>query len=296
MRAYWIDGVVANRCIFGAHDLARGPGHLRRDDTDHLAFRLYTSGRTVQALGDQAVVMEPGTISLVDRRHQMRGRTEAAGVLGVLIPRRSIDARFFDRTPAVLWSADSPQGRLLSSAATTFWAELRRASATDARSLAAGFTSLISGLLTTRPDAEQRTALDAATLGAMGQFIDRHLHDPTLGAAMLCRSFHCSRARLYRLFRPLEGVEKYIRDRRLQRCFDELTNPDGAQRRINAIAAAWGFHDPSHFHRLFKARFEMTPSDALALGRMPILEANAPPTPYAHSDEVARFHHWLRQL
>jgi AraC-like DNA-binding protein len=295
VEAYLLDGLVVHRSRFDRHELARGPRHLRGDDRDHLAFRLYRWGRTVQTVGDRPVVMGPGVISLVDRRHEMRGRSDAAEMLAMAISRRWLDTRVFDKTPVVVWSAASPQGRLLSAAASTLWAELPQAAAADAAVLAASFTGLINGLLTTRPDAEQRAALEKATLPAMQQFVERHLHDPELDPAMLCRAFHCSRARLYRLFKPLGGIERHVRVRRLQRCFDQLAQADGKLRRVNAVAATWGFYDPSHFHRLFKARYQMTPSDALALGRAPRDEPGGP-SPHVPSAQLERLHGWFRQL
>jgi AraC-like DNA-binding protein len=269
VESYLLDDVVMNRCTVGPHTLARRRRHLSSDANDHLALRVYTRGQTVQTAGERVMVMAPGTITLVDRRHEMCGRSSAGDLIGALISRRRIDTRWFDKTPAIIWSTDSPQGRLLAHATLKLWADLPQAVVADAAALAAGFTGLINGLLTTRPDAEQRAALDKATLPAMQQFIERHLHDPELGTGMLCRAFHCSRARLYRLFKPLGGIERHVRVRRLQRCFDQLAQADGKPRRVNAVAATWGFYDPSHFHRLFKARFQMTPSDALALGRAP---------------------------
>lgn len=292
---YRLDDVVMNRCRFGPHTLARRRHHLRADDSDHFALRLYTRGQTVQTAAERIVAMAPGAITLVDRRHEMRGRSTAADVIGALIPRRRIDSRWFERAPVMIWSTGSAPGRVLASAALKLWAELPRARAADAAALAAGFTGLINGLLTTRPDEEQRAALDRATLPAMQQFIERHLHDPELGTAMLCRTFHCSRARLYRLFKPLGGIARHIRDRRLQRCFDQLVLADGNVPPINAVAGSCGFHDPSHFHRVFKARFRMTPSDALALGRACLSEPSGL-APHARSAQLGRLYGWLRQL
>ena len=112
---------------------------------------------------------------------------------------------------------------------------------------------------------------------------------------MLCRAFHCSRARLYRLFEPLGGIARHIRDRRLRRCFDQLALGGGKARQIHALAASCGFHDRSHFHRVFKARFQMTPSDALALGHAS-RDGPTGPSPPAPSAQLMRLHGWLRHL
>ncbi|MGO4421042.1 helix-turn-helix domain-containing protein [Streptomyces sp. MCAF7] len=53
----------------------------------------------------------------------------------------------------------------------------------------------------------------------------------------------------------------WIRRRRLERCCDDLADPSLKSRPIQTIAARWGFADPAHFSRLFRATYEMTPRD-----------------------------------
>lgn len=59
--------------------------------------------------------------------------------------------------------------------------------------------------------------------------------------------------RLHKLFedQPLT-VAALIRCRRLERCRAELT---GSKRTVTAVAARWGFSDPTHFSKLFKATY-----------------------------------------
>lgn len=57
------------------------------------------------------------------------------------------------------------------------------------------------------------------------------------------------------------SIERYITERRLQRCRRALANPQQDHRSISEIAFKWGFSDLSHFSRRFKARFGMSPSD-----------------------------------
>jgi AraC-like DNA-binding protein len=298
VEVYLLDDVVMNRCRFGPHTLARRRHHLRADDSDHFALRVYTRGQTIQTAGERVVAMAPGAITLVDRRHEMLGRSAAADVIGALIPRRRIDTCWFERAPAMIWSTGSAPGRVLASAALNLWAELPRARAADAAALAAGFTGLINGLLTSRPEAERRAALDKATLSAMLHFIERRLDDPDLGAETLCRAFNCSRARLYRLFKPSGGVARHVQKRRLQRCFDQLTLGGVEHGRVGAIGAVarrWGFDCPSHFLRLFKARFDMTPSDALAIGRASC-RAREAPSSALQRQELEQLHRWLQRM
>ncbi|MER6528588.1 helix-turn-helix transcriptional regulator [Streptomyces sp. NPDC001508] len=53
----------------------------------------------------------------------------------------------------------------------------------------------------------------------------------------------------------------WIRHRRLERCRLDLNNPRLNARPIHAIAERWGFTNPTHFSRLFRATYGIPPRD-----------------------------------
>lgn len=57
------------------------------------------------------------------------------------------------------------------------------------------------------------------------------------------------------------SVERYISERRLERCASALGDAAQAHRSISEIAFKWGFSDLSHFGRRFKARYGLTPTE-----------------------------------
>lgn len=57
------------------------------------------------------------------------------------------------------------------------------------------------------------------------------------------------------------SVERYITERRLERCRSALENTAHAHRSISEIAFNWGFSDLSHFGRRFKTRYGLTPTE-----------------------------------
>ena len=57
------------------------------------------------------------------------------------------------------------------------------------------------------------------------------------------------------------SLERFIVARRLERCSHALDDPKQSSRTISEIAYAWGFSDPSHFNRRFKAAYGCSPSD-----------------------------------
>lgn len=53
---------------------------------------------------------------------------------------------------------------------------------------------------------------------------------------------------------------KWVWSERIARCQSDLAKPELRNRSISAIAYSWGFSDPAHFSRLFKAQTGKSPS------------------------------------
>lgn len=81
---------------------------------------------------------------------------------------------------------------------------------------------------------------------------------PTL--AELASKATMSRYQLSRMFRKHVGtcLRDYVRDRRLERACDLLA---ASTQSITATAIECGFYDLSHFDRIFRRRFGMTPRE-----------------------------------
>jgi AraC-like DNA-binding protein len=56
-------------------------------------------------------------------------------------------------------------------------------------------------------------------------------------------------------------VTDWIRRRRLDHCRRELLDPRHAGEPISRIAARWGLLDSSHFSRVFRATYGMSPRE-----------------------------------
>jgi AraC-like DNA-binding protein len=94
-------------------------------------------------------------------------------------------------------------------------------------------------------------------------FIEGHLRNPRLDAAMLCREIGMSRTQLYRLFQDDGGIARYVRQRRLMRAYADLADQSSAAS-ITLIAASLCFEDASSFSRAFKQEFGLNPRDVRA--------------------------------
>lgn len=87
--------------------------------------------------------------------------------------------------------------------------------------------------------------------------IDERLDDPALGCDMLQEIFFVSRPTLYRMFQPLGGVSRYIRNRRLAAARRRLR--EEPERSITWLLYDLGFVSERQFQRAFLARYGLSP-------------------------------------
>jgi AraC-like DNA-binding protein len=67
---------------------------------------------------------------------------------------------------------------------------------------------------------------------------------------------------LHHLFsEEAETVARFILRRRLEECSRALTIPSQRTRTVTSIAFDFGFNSPTHFGRVFRARYGITPRD-----------------------------------
>ncbi|MGW2741238.1 helix-turn-helix domain-containing protein [Streptomyces sp. NPDC001450] len=109
-----------------------------------------------------------------------------------------------------------------------------------------------------RAAADEQSSLVCRILG----FIDLNLTDVELSPQRIARAHHISVRYLHKLFAD-EGttVGRRILLRRLEECRRELADRSRGTRTIAAVAGRWGFASATHFSRVFRATYGMTPRE-----------------------------------
>jgi len=130
------------------------------------------------------------------------------------------------------------------------------------------------------------------TIEAIRRYIDRNLSSPRLAPNMIASNFGLSRSTLYRLFEPLGGISGYIRARRMQRVFTEITSPARSNRRIGPAAFAVGFKNFSAFSRAFHEYYGVTPAEA----RKNAIAGTAPKVSGENVRNLSALCRWIREL
>ena len=93
-------------------------------------------------------------------------------------------------------------------------------------------------------------------------YIHAHLYDPDLSPAQIARACRITTRYLHYLFSDgEETVARYILARRLEASSQALLADSQRGRTVTAIAFDHGFNSATHFGRVFRAQFGMTPRE-----------------------------------
>ncbi|MFJ8109080.1 helix-turn-helix domain-containing protein [Streptomyces sp. NPDC096132] len=214
-----------------------------------------------------ALPLAPGDICFYDARHTPvldfpeRFRATVFLVPADLLGLAGTDAGRIVGTPV---ARASRLGTLLS----PLLSDLARAAA-EARPqvgemLAWNAVNLLSTLVTEQLGGEAPNPAGARSpmLARLLEYVELHLTDPDLSPEVIARAHHISVRYLHKLFKD-EGttVGRWILRRRLDECRRDLMRHGRGSRTIAAVAARWGFLSATHFSRVFRTAYGMSPRE-----------------------------------
>jgi AraC-like DNA-binding protein len=94
------------------------------------------------------------------------------------------------------------------------------------------------------------------------QYLEQHLGEADLDAARIAAAHHISVRHLYTMLARMGiSLGEWLRLRRLEKSRLDLAGREGPSTTIAAIARRWGFADPTHFSRVFRAAYGMSPRE-----------------------------------
>lgn len=138
-------------------------------------------------------------------------------------------------------------------------------------------TALLDILAMTYSSAYGKTSRDIGVIGAryarVTNFIEARLQDPGLTPALVSSTLKIEPRYLRKLMTHFgETTSHYILRRRLEESSRQLISPLCSERTVTEIALSLGFNSTSHFSRVFKAKYGLSPTDHRTLHA----EARAP--------------------
>jgi AraC-like DNA-binding protein len=183
------------------------------------------------------------------------------------LPRENFNRRFDSGRPPLLthFSLNRGLGRIAAEFCVALATEVDNVETPAQDKLGEQLMDLLALALTAEPDRQcaYEESVKSLRLRSVKAYMEANLADPNLSLATIARQNGISLRYLHQLFRLADmSASEWLRLRRLQRCRELLTSPRHAGKSITEIAYSMGFSSSSHFSNLFRAQFNMRPSDA----------------------------------
>jgi AraC family transcriptional activator of tynA and feaB len=224
------------------------------------------SGTTIISQDGKDVLIENGGLTLVDTQRPYEFRfSNASQHLVAQISRQEIEARIGDISQLMAYRVDTGNaaGGLTSDFLRSLAARAGGISESQHAQLAGQAVDLLGLALAAGSSRTARlSSARMISLLRLKSAIEARLSDSELTCEEVARVAGISvRYANQLLATEATSLERYILDRRLEKCRQALCDPRQDGRTITEIAGSWGFSDISHFCRIFKVRHEVTAGD-----------------------------------
>lgn len=244
--------------------MTRTAAHIRRDAPEMVAIALQESGRARRIQAAHTADLRRGDLLLSDLTapydYAWSG-LGAASALSIPYDRLGLPVDLVRRAAPLLHTS-SLYG-IVRKHLTGLAADADALSTDqEAPALGEASVSLVRALLASAAhnDRLARSVLAETLAVRIHAYIDLHLRDPLLRPAAIAAAHGISLRQLYRVVQPPRStLEQWIISRRLEGVRADLARPENRRRPVADVARSWGFADPSHFGRRFRAAYGHTP-------------------------------------
>ena len=172
-------------------------------------------------------------------------------------------------------------GRIASDLLHSVWGQLEHITEPAACHFARHLVEMVS--LAFEGEESELAAGSSASRGAIFRrataYIAAHLTDQDLNPARIAVGVGISVRYLHQVFGDAgETVGGFLRNARLQSCYEDLSDPSKSRLPIGEIAHRAGFRSPAHFATSFKSRYGVSASERRRRAEAPALAPTFAPT------------------
>jgi AraC family transcriptional regulator, positive regulator of tynA and feaB len=243
------------------HEIVRSPHHTARFPEDNYLVSLQRRGQSRITQEGDTFVLAPGEVGLVDGQKPFRIAFPApVSRIIAVIPRKTLHARAPWLRQAALRkiAAGSPYADLTRRHLLQLATGGHDLDESEASLLAENLCNLLA--LASARDIPLGALQPEVQLEALLAFCRQNLSDPDLSPHTVATRFGISVRTLHMRFARLgETFGRWLLETRLEASSKALRDPHQRASSVSEIAYRCGFNDLSHFHKAFRARFDMTP-------------------------------------
>ncbi|MEU6497307.1 helix-turn-helix domain-containing protein [Streptomyces sp. NPDC046984] len=258
----------------GPQTVVRSPRVIAKDGKEYLTLTLLHQGIAERSQDGREAVVHPGQFSLSDsRRPFTKTLRQAFSFTSFHFPRPVLGVTDDDlcAVTATAFGHDDVSSALLAGHLERLNKAAESLTPAQGRRLALITCDLLACLIQERQGRlnPETPAAARALLTHIKEYVLRHLEHPDLTPANIASAHHVSVRYLHKLF-EFEGITvgRWIQQQRLERCRRDLARATPHPPSVAAVAHRWGFVSPSHFSRVFRLAYGITPRDWQATARM----------------------------
>ncbi|MFE7302747.1 helix-turn-helix domain-containing protein [Streptomyces sp. NPDC057579] len=271
MRGLDLGEVRVSALAYSHLEIARTAKLIRHSDPEVYLINYFLAGEGIISVDGDDTALHTGDLVVIDSSRPYRGEVRAVpgrwSHVTVQIPRGLLPLP--ERTVQGLFACPISGRRGMGGMFARWLADLNERAGeftpTDIPCLASVTLDLLVSVIARCLETEEALGPEtrrSALRAQINVFVEQHLADPAMSPQMIADAHHISLRHLQQLLAEENtSPAAWIRHRRLERCRLDLANPGLNACSIRAIAERWGFADPTHFSRLFRATYEMTPRD-----------------------------------
>ncbi|MFF7791583.1 helix-turn-helix domain-containing protein [Streptomyces sp. NPDC007991] len=252
-------------------EITRTAKMIRQSDPEVYMINYMVGGGGAFAQAGRATTFNAGDLMVLDSGHPFDAHRQAlqdgCSQLIVQLPHKllPLPEKTVQGLLAVPISGRHGMGGVLARWLTDLNARAGEFTPADIPTLTSVTLDLLASVIARCVEAEEALTPEAcrnALRAQVNAFVEQHLADPAMTPQAIAEAHHVSLRYLQQLLAENDtSPAAWIRHRRLERCRLDLANPHLHARPIRAIAVRWGFTDPAHFSRLFRAAYGIPPRD-----------------------------------
>jgi AraC family transcriptional activator of tynA and feaB len=241
--------------------------HVARTRDSLFFLHLQMEGESISRQDGREAYLKAGDITLCDStRHYDIVFPGANRMLVLGIPAAQLCRQIAcpECLVAIPMQASSGVRGLFSRFLRNYWVECRQElDETAAGRVTVAILDLLGAAYADLPRSQTgRSSLATAHRIRIINYIEAHLHDPDLTPTRIAAACKMTPRYLHHLSSDQdETVARYILRRRLEACSRALVSDAQRGRTVTAIAFDYGFNSPTHFGRVFRAKYGLTPRE-----------------------------------